>query len=145
MSIITRFFGIDKVMSVVDLVKSNGGFKSSLKKLYLYDSLKSGELVGEDKYGNKYFQNNKYFHGSNRWVEYNTKCHLEYEGSMIPAEWFGWMHYKTDLPPTIAPPVKYDWMKDHEINLTGTNKAYTPYSTTKPKIESWVPSKKSSV
>ncbi len=39
-------------------------------------------------------------------VVYNKKHHLEYDGSMIPAEWFGWMHYKTDLPPTEKPPVR---------------------------------------
>ncbi len=33
---------------------------------------------------------------------YNEKHNLEYDGSMIPAEWFGWMHYKTDLPPTVV-------------------------------------------
>ncbi len=64
------------------------------------DDIKEGDFVGEDKYGNKYYQNNRYFYGRNRWVEYNEKVHLEYDGSMIPAEWFGWMHYKTDIPPT---------------------------------------------
>ena len=24
---------------------------------------------------------------------------------MIPAEWFGWIHYKTDIPPTEKAPV----------------------------------------
>lgn len=79
---------------------------------------------------------------------------------MIPAEWFGWMHYKTDAPPTeVRPsilnqfdilynfsfqkkPVKYDWMVDHDANPSATKKAYVPYSTTKPKIESWAPGKK---
>lgn len=27
------------------------------------DDLKFGELVGEDKYGNKYYENNMYFYG----------------------------------------------------------------------------------
>ena len=27
------------------------------------DDLKEGNLIGEDKYGNKYFENNKYFYG----------------------------------------------------------------------------------
>jgi hypothetical protein len=40
--------------------------------------------------------------GRNRWVIYNDKTGLEYDGSMVPAEWFGWLHYKTDLPPTIV-------------------------------------------
>ncbi len=70
---------------------------------------------------------------------YNPKHNLEYDGSMIPAEWFGWMHYKTDTPPTLKAPVKYDWMKDHDMNQSGTNKSYMPYSTTRPKVESWRP------
>lgn len=24
---------------------------------------------------------------------------MDYDGSQVPAEWFGWLHYKTDLPP----------------------------------------------
>lgn len=82
------------------------------------DELKDGILVGTDKYGNKYFENPRYFYGRNRWVEYAPKygtvlieCFLfrckyfvifkamNYDGSQIPAEWFGWMHYKTDLLP----------------------------------------------
>lgn len=63
------------------------------------DELKDGTLVGTDKYGNKYFENNRYFYGRNRWVEYAPKQGMNYDGSQIPAEWFGWMHYKTDLLP----------------------------------------------
>ena len=37
------------------------------------------------------------------------------------------------------PPVKYEWMADHMDNRSGTDQAYVPYSTTKPKIESWAP------
>ena len=46
-------------------------------------------------------------------------------------------------------PVKYSWMPDHTPNasgssagaatMLGSNNAYVPYSTTKPKVESWVP------
>ena len=79
------------------------------------------------------------FSGRNRWVEYNPNVGLEYDGSMIPAEWFGWMHYKTDLPPTVKAPIKYKWMVDHDANPSMTKKAYVPYSTTKPKVESWSP------
>lgn len=59
-----------------------------------FDDLKIGKLVGTDKYGNKYFENNYYFYGRNRWVEYAPHIHMAYDGSQIPAEWFGWMHYK---------------------------------------------------
>lgn len=37
------------------------------------DELKDGKLVGTDKYGNKYFENPRYFYGRNRWVEYSPK------------------------------------------------------------------------
>lgn len=58
------------------------------------DDFKAGTLVGSDKYGNKYYENGYYFFGRNRWVEYAEHKNLEYDGSQIPAEWFGWMHYK---------------------------------------------------
>lgn len=58
------------------------------------DDLKLGCLVGTDKYGNKYYENPYYFYGRNRWVEYSEHVHMDYDGSQIPAEWFGWMHYK---------------------------------------------------
>ena len=61
------------------------------------DEVKDGKLVGEDKYGNKYYENPYYFYGRNRWVEYAPHFHLEYDGSQIPAEWFGWMHYKVSV------------------------------------------------
>lgn len=34
------------------------------------DELKIGNLVGTDKYGNKYYENPRFFYGRNRWVEY---------------------------------------------------------------------------
>lgn len=61
---------------------------------FSYDDIKPGKLVGEDKYGNKYFENPYYFYGRNRWVEYAEHVRLEYDASQIPAEWYGWMHYK---------------------------------------------------
>jgi len=50
--------------------------------------------VGIDKYGNKYFENPYYFYGRNRWIEFAPHVNMDYDGSMIPAEWYGWMHYK---------------------------------------------------
>lgn len=59
-----------------------------------FDDIKAGKLVGEDKYGNKYFENPYYFYGRNRWVEYAPHVNMDYDGSQICAEWYGWMHYK---------------------------------------------------
>lgn len=98
-----------------------------------------GTLVGIDKEGNKYYENNSYMHGANRWVVYSDKAYLDYDGSQIAAEWHGWMHYMTDIPPTKADQVKHPWMIDHKENLTGTAQQYVPYSTVRPKIQSWKP------
>ena len=62
--------------------------------LLRFDDLKSGRLVGEDKYGNKYFEDGYYFYGRNRWVEYADHFNMDYDGSQISPEWYGWMHYK---------------------------------------------------
>lgn len=61
------------------------------------DEMKAGTLVGADKYGNKYYEDPSQFYGRNRWVEFAEHKNLEYDGSQIPAEWFGWMHYKVNL------------------------------------------------
>lgn len=64
---------------------------------------------------------------------------MDYDASQIAPEWHGWMHHMTDIPPTVKPPPKYKWMQDYEPNHTMTKKAYVPYSTTRPKVEAWVP------
>lgn len=137
-----QWLGLDKLATLARIIQENGGFRKSLYTLYRTDDLKEGTLIGTDKYGNKYFENPRYFIGRDRWVIYNDKVGVEYDGSMIPAEWFGWMHHKTDFPPTVVPPVKYEWMTDHTMNKSGTNEQYVPYSTTKPKVISWKPPSK---
>ena len=99
---IQSWLGLDKLQTLMRVIKHNGGLRGSLYTLYRTDDLKEGELVGEDKYGNKYYQNNRYFYGRNRWVIYNKNTGVDYDGSMIPGEWFGWMHHKTDIPPTVV-------------------------------------------
>ena len=37
--------------------------------------------------------------GRNRWVEYAPAVGTDYDGSMVPAEWYGWLHYKADETP----------------------------------------------
>ena len=139
---LTKWLGLDKLATLARIIKQNGGIRNSLYTIYRTDDLKEGTLVGTDKYGNKYFENPSMFYGRDRWVIYNEKVGTDYDGSMIPAEWFGWMHHKTDYPPTIKPPVHHEWMTDHIMNKSGTNEQYIPYSTTKPKIQSWKPASK---
>jgi len=134
---------LDKVKLSFEILKQNGGPMGSFYQLWRTDALKSGTTVGVDKYGNTYYENKRYFVGRSRWVVYNDNVSYDYDGSQVPAEWYGWLHYKTDLPPTIEKRVDYPWLAKHTENLTGTDKAYTPYSTTsKSKIQAWDPNAK---
>ncbi|XP_049824429.1 probable NADH dehydrogenase [ubiquinone] 1 alpha subcomplex subunit 12 [Aethina tumida] len=135
-----KFFGLNALVNFFKVISDNGGLRGSLYKMYRMDSVRSGTCVGIDKYGNKYFENKAFFYGRNRWIEYAPKYGLEYDGSQVPAEWYGWLHYKTDLVPDQDPSrPKYKWMSDHTENLSGTPGQYMPYSTTRPKIEAWAP------
>ncbi|XP_053959695.1 probable NADH dehydrogenase [ubiquinone] 1 alpha subcomplex subunit 12 [Anastrepha ludens] len=137
-----KYLGLDRLGKIFQMIRQSGGIKQAYMKMYRYDDLKIGTLVGTDKYGNRYYENPYYFYGRNRWVEYADHLNLEYDGSQIPADWYGWMHYKTDLPPTRdGSRPKYKWMADHSENLSGTKEQYMPYSTTTPKIEAWDPKK----
>jgi NADH:ubiquinone oxidoreductase subunit len=78
-----------------------------------------GHFVGEDKYGNRYYQNRA---GTRRWVIYDGTV----EASRVPPEWHGWLHHTYKDPPTVAPPRIKSWEKDHQPNLTGTDGAYHP-------------------
>ncbi|CAL4088208.1 unnamed protein product, partial [Meganyctiphanes norvegica] len=139
--IMASYVGLDKLGKALRIVKENGGIRSSLYRLYRLDDLKTGTVIGTDAHGNIYRQNNNYLYGRNRWVEYAPAVGMDYEGSMVPAEWYGWLHYKVDEPPTTKAPTDYSWQSGHEFNVSGTPKAFIPYSTTKPKIEAWVPPK----
>ncbi|KAM7354365.1 NADH dehydrogenase (ubiquinone) B17.2 subunit [Cochliomyia hominivorax] len=138
----SKYLGLDRLGKLYQIVRQNGGVVNTYLKLFRTDDLKLGTLVGTDKYGNKYYENPYYFYGRNRWVEFSDRVGLDYDGSQIPAEWFGWMHYKTDLPPIRdGNRPKHKWMADHSENHSGTQEQYMPYSTTRPKIEAWDPKK----
>lgn len=79
----------------------------------------SGEFVGEDVIGNRYYQNKA---GTRRWVIYNGTV----EASRVPPEWHGWLHHTFRDPPTVARPKIKSWEKDPVPNLTGTPGAYRP-------------------
>ena len=78
-----------------------------------------GHFVGEDKFGNRYYQNRN---GKRRWVIYNGTV----EASRVPPEWHGWLHHTFKDPPTVSSPRIKSWEKDHQPNLTGTEGAYHP-------------------
>ncbi|VDN97007.1 unnamed protein product [Rodentolepis nana] len=75
-------------------------------------------MVGEDYLGNKYYENNRYFIGRNRWVIYGNRFGWDYEASQVPPEWHRWLHNMTDETPITNPPERKPWMLDHQENLT---------------------------
>ncbi len=83
-----------------------------------------GRYVGTDSYGNKYYRERFLFMKPNRrpkrWVIFKGVA----EGSKVPAEWYGWLHYSLEEP--IRDRQKYFWEKPHRPNLTGTSLAYLP-------------------
>ena len=78
-----------------------------------------GKFVGEDKYGNKYYENKK---RKKRWVIYKE----EVEATKIPVEWYSWIHFTPNKIEKNHDLKKYDWQKPHQPNLTGTDSAYYP-------------------
>ena len=94
--------------------------------------------------GNKYYLNNDYPMGRNRWVVYaegNFEQRYDFDASDIPSEWHRWLHYMTDDAPTEAgvPPIERKFITEHVRNNTGTVDQYVPYTTTRKKVESWNP------
>ena len=93
----------------------------------LFTTWRRGEYVGEDEFGNRYFRTkggrkDPALGLERRWVLYKDMA----EASTIPPGWYGWMHHKTDLPPTEEAYKPREWEKPHVANLTGTRFAYRP-------------------
>jgi NADH:ubiquinone oxidoreductase subunit len=82
----------------------------------------TGELVGEDRFGNRYYTGKarKGYARPRRWVVYKGMD----EASKVPPEWHAWLHYMTDKPLDEA--ARRPWQKEHVPNLTGTRAAYRP-------------------
>jgi len=93
------------------------------------------QKIGSDEFGNEYFQNKQ----GKRFVLYKGLA----EPSKIPAEWFGWVHYSTDISPVLINTHKFSWQKIHLPNLTGTKGAYSPkhssVKNTNSQYQAWKP------
>ena len=92
-----------------------------------------GNFVGEDEFGNKYYENKK---RNKRWVIYNG----EIEATKIPVDWYSWIHSIKNKIEENHELKKYEWQKKHLPNQTGTEKAYNPqknHDANKKKYKSW--------
>jgi NADH:ubiquinone oxidoreductase subunit len=90
-----------------------------------------GELVGTDGQGNRYYQDKRTTIAGRRrkrWVLYNGVA----EASRVPPDWHGWLHYTTNTPPPQGGLPRQKWQKDHQPNLSGTDRAYHPPGTLAP-------------
>lgn len=85
----------------------------------LVTTWRSGQFVGKDEFGNRYYQNKN---GTRRWVIYNGTV----EASRVPPNWHGWLHHTFREPPTVAPFKTKPWERSHRPNMTGTNGAQRP-------------------
>lgn len=84
-----------------------------------------GRFVGEDEFGNKYYEKRLLFGKSanpqRRWVIYKDGG---VEASNVPARWFSWLHYASECP--IDTTHEPSWVRPHKHNLTGTKRRYAP-------------------
>ena len=80
---------------------------------------RKGVFVGEDEQGNRYYRTADDAH---RWVIYNGYA----EASRIPPGWHGWIHRRTDTPPTEDDYKPHAWEKPWRPNPTGTPLAEFP-------------------
>ena len=80
------------------------------------------KFVGEDNFGNKYYQTKK----GRRFIIYSG----EVDASKIPNEWYSWMHFTPNKIENDHQLKKFEWQKPHKSNLTGSNEAYTPKGNT---------------
>jgi NADH:ubiquinone oxidoreductase subunit len=91
-------------------------------------TLIKGELVGTDRYGNRYYTerrgklNVRNNGRARRWVMYKGAP----EGSKVPQLWNAWLHHTTDTAPVGTDGPMYAWQIDHQPNMTGTPQAYRP-------------------
>ena len=84
----------------------------------------TGEHVGTDAQGNRYFRAKKRLPDGRerRWVIYNGAN----DASRVPAEWHGWLHGSFDgVPESNLPPPRI-WEVDYVPKATGTAQAYRP-------------------
>ena len=90
----------------------------------LWQLRRKGEKVGEDEWGNQYFEETGegYEGRKRRWVTYKGYA----DASRVPAEWHGWLHHMYADRPSEKPLKTQEWELPHRPNMTGTVYAYKP-------------------
>ncbi|KAF4791565.1 NADH dehydrogenase [ubiquinone] 1 alpha subcomplex subunit 12 [Turdus rufiventris] len=122
-------------------IGGHGGARGAIMQLLRVNDLKTGNLIGIDKYGNKYYEDKRNFFVR----ECDSRIGFADMFKFEPGFMHRWLHSMTDDPPTTHPPVarKFIW-ENHKFNVSGTPEQYVPYSTTRKKIHEWIPPKTAS-
>lgn len=88
-----------------------------------FHTWRRGKRVGQDQFGNIYYEGGTDSEGrTRRWVIYNGQA----DASAIPPGWHGWIHHRSDVPPSEEDYQPREWEKGHSPNLTGSAAAYRP-------------------
>ena len=86
----------------------------------------NGIYVGSDEGGNRYYRSKAQTGPNGRERRMVIYAGGYAEASTIPPGWHGWMHYRTDVPPSEESYTPHAWEKPHEANYTGSARAYRP-------------------
>ncbi|KAI7857115.1 NADH ubiquinone oxidoreductase subunit NDUFA12-domain-containing protein [Circinella umbellata] len=112
------------------------GPSNALKQMNNISDTKWGALIGVDRNGNKFFENNDEVSGRERWVEFASS---EPEAADIDPAWHMWIARLVQEPPTEMDIKPQKWWGEPTPNFTGSRKSFRTYSTTKPKVTAWEP------
>ncbi|KZT54517.1 NDUFA12-domain-containing protein [Calocera cornea HHB12733] len=119
------------------------GFKQYIRAMWYIGDAKHGKLMGEDQFGNKYYENlnpEQETPGRQRWIDFTQH---DFNASQVPPEWHAWLNHIRKDPPSsdfhLIQASRPKWIGPWRENLTGTRGAFKTYSTTKPKFFPWEP------
>ncbi|KAK4082802.1 uncharacterized protein Triagg1_1692 [Trichoderma aggressivum f. europaeum] len=106
------------------------GIKEYFRQMLYIGDTKHGTLIGQDRFGNKYYENLEELPLRTRWVDYVKH---DYDAAQIEPGWHAWISYSVDKPPTqdslIATGTRHFEPALPKPNFTGTRGAYKPYNT----------------
>ncbi len=109
-------------MSMLSEIFSWWGGNTWGTRLYTW---RKGRQVGQDEFGNRYYLQTRGVGPlgvPSRWVIYPSLS----EPTQVPPDWHGWLHHTVDEVPTDEDYQAKPWQKPHQMNLTGTARAYRP-------------------
>lgn len=105
-------------------------------KYVFFSTRQNGKQVGQDAFGNRYFEVKASSDQPRRWVVYAKKN----DPTQVCPEWHGWLHHTTDKQPTPLSYPRKSWRKPHQVNQAGQTTNQVPVracKTAKKTYEAW--------